>query len=221
MRIASNEEKPGRRSDVSSIEDAASTILALRLPHPIRVAVDGRTASGKTTFADLLAAALRQSSRSVIRASIDGFHQPKAIRHRRGRLSPDGYYEDARDFAAVRKFLLDPLGPGGDLRYLIATFDLERDAPLEKKALKAGEDAVLLVDGTFLQRPELKDAWDFIVFLDVAEEEARQRGVARDALALGGAVGASELYIKRYAPAFTRYEMECSPRANADVVIGK
>lgn len=135
-----------------SLDAVAETILRLRLPHPARVAVDGRTAAGKTTFADALAAALKHSGREIIRASIDGFHRPKAIRHRQGRLSPSGYYEDARDLAAVRQFLLDPLGPSGDRSYASRNFDLERDEPLKPDVRLASEDAVLIVDGTFLQR---------------------------------------------------------------------
>jgi uridine kinase len=185
----------------------------------VRVAVDGRTASGKTTFADELASAISGAGRTVIRASVDGFHHPAAVRHRQGRLSPDGYYEDARDLTAVRNLLLEPLGPNGNGCYVTQTFDLERDRPVEPEVKQAGEDAVLIVDGTFLQRPELRSAWDFVIFLDVPEDEARRRGVNRDYTALDGQAGASELYSRRYGPAFSRYELECNPADRADVVI--
>ena len=207
------------QSDRSSVRVAADAVQLLRTGHPLRVAVDGRTASGKTTFADLLAAELRLRGRDAIRASIDGFHHPSAIRHRQGRLSPDGYYEDGRNIEAVRRLILDPLGPGGNGTYAVATFDLQRDQPLEPVFHAASENAVLIVDGTFLQRPELRSAWDFVIFLDVTEEEARRRGVARDSEGLGGQVRASELYERRYCPAFTRYAAECSPIDNADLVI--
>jgi uridine kinase len=187
--------------------------------HPIRVAVDGRTASGKTTFADELAGVIERFGRRAIRASIDGFRQPRAVRHRRGRLSPDGYYEDARDVDAMRRLLLDPLGPSGDRFYITATFDLERDEPLKSSARLASKDEVLVVDGTFLQRPELRPAWDFVIFLDVPEEEARRRGIERDSLTLGGDASTSELYLRRYGPAFARYEAECRPAEQADVLI--
>lgn len=201
-----------------SITLVAEAILSLCLPHPVRVAVDGRTASGKTTYADRLAAVLEPSS-SVIRASIDGFHHPRAMRYRQGRLSPDGYYEDARDLAAVRKLLLDPLGLDGDLSYSTATFDLERDEPLKQNVRRAHARQVLIVDGTFLQRAELRPAWDFVIFLDVTEEEARRRGIERDSSHSDGPAHASELYVRRYGPAFTRYEAECRPVESADVVV--
>jgi uridine kinase len=185
----------------------------------VRVAVDGRTASGKTTLADELAAAIRRVGKTVIRASVDGFHRPSEERHRRGRLSPDGYFEDARDLDAIRNLLLEPLGPNGDRRYVTQTFDLERDQAVVPTVQRAEEGSILIVDGTFLQRPELRSAWDFVIFLDVPEHEARRRGINRDAAAMGGQASASELYTRRYGPAFSRYESECNPAERADVVV--
>jgi len=202
-----------------AIEDVVKRISKLRLPHPVRVAIDGRTASGKTTLANALAATMQHSGRHVIRASVDWFHRPRLERHRLGRLSPEGYYEDARDLETVRRLLLAPLGPGGDRIYVAASFDLGRDEPIERAPECATEDAVLIVDGTFLQRPELRESWDLVIFLDVSAQEARRRGVERDAFALGGIAAASELYDQRYGPAFVRYDAECRPADHADVVI--
>jgi uridine kinase len=181
--------------------------------------VDGRTASGKTWFADEIACAITAAGKSVIRASIDGFHRPAAIRHRRGRLSPDGYYEDARDVKAMRKLLLEPLGPFGNRLYVTRTFDLERDEPVQDEVRNAGDDSVLIVDGTFLQQPELNPAWDFVIFLHIPENEACRRGIERDSVLLDGRARASELYARRYGPAFERYERECRPAERADLVI--
>jgi uridine kinase len=199
----------------ATIRTVADRIQNLRRPHPIRVAIDGRTAAGKTTFANELASALAGSGREIIRASIDGFHHPSVVRHRQGRLSPDGYYEDARDVLALRHQLLNPLGPSGNRSYVTKTFDLQRDEPVRPSLLRAGDDAILIVDGTFLQRPELKPAWDWVIFLDVPEEVAARRGIARDS----AATNATELYLRRYGPAFTRYETECSPAEGANIVI--
>ncbi len=67
--------------------------MALPVYH-LRVAVDGRTASGKTTLADELGVAVEAAGRPVVRTSIDGFHRPRAERHARGRYSAEGYYHD-------------------------------------------------------------------------------------------------------------------------------
>lgn len=73
-----------RRSEL--INELANRILKLNLNlnHPIRVAVSGITASGKTTLANELALELRSKNREVIRTSIDNFHNPRAVRYRKG-----------------------------------------------------------------------------------------------------------------------------------------
>jgi uridine kinase len=209
-----------------SVTSASSDLrkLALRLgsiarPHPLRVGIDGRTACGKTTFANTLANAMRADGAKVIRASLDGFHRPKAARYARGRLSPEGYYYDSRDYEAVRTLLLDPLGPGGNLQYRLASFDLARDVPLNVPYLAAPRSAVFLVDGSFLQRGELAESWDAVIFLDVPPDEAERRGVARDEAALGDASLVESLYAKRYGPAFKLYEAACDPQNRADAIV--
>jgi uridine kinase len=201
------------------IDQLAGAVASLKLGRPARVAIDGRTASGKTTLAAELSSSLQLRGRPVISTSIDGFHRPKAERYRQGRHSPKGYYEDARDLDAIRRLLLDPLGPGGDGRYRTASFDLERDAPVEVPTEKAAPGAVLIVDGTFLQRPALAPGWDFVVFVDVPAELALARGATRDADLLGGIEAATDMHLKRYQAAFALYNEECDPLARADAVI--
>lgn len=105
----------------------------MALSHPARVAIDGVDAAAKTALADELAGPLGARGRRVIRASIDGFHNPCAVRYRRGPDSPGGYYLDSFDHDALRASLLDPLGSGGDLRYRTATFDYRTESRAEPR----------------------------------------------------------------------------------------
>ena len=203
----------------TALKGLAEAIAQVSLGHPVRLAVDGRTASGKTTLSNEVAAMLRASGRAIIRTSIDGFHRPKAQRYARGRYSSDGYYYDARDLAAVRTMLLDPLGSQGNRLYRTASFDLDRDRPIEQEPQKAPDDAILIVDGTFLQRPELETGWDLTIFVATSETESEARGTHRDADRLGGASAARDLYAQRYRPAFALYERLCSPATRADAIV--
>lgn len=162
---------------------------------------------------------LRTMGRSVIRTSVDGFHRPRVERYRRGRFSAEGYLDDARDWTAIRHLLLDPLGPGGDLLYRTASFDLDSDQPVAQEPLRAMSDAILIVDGTFLQRPELADAWDVVIFVAVSEAVAVQRGAQRDATLLGGEDKAREMHERRYQPAFELYQARVSPERRAHIVV--
>ncbi|HEY1610883.1 MAG TPA: hypothetical protein VGG24_16580, partial [Paraburkholderia sp.] len=198
----------------------AQAVLSSSPSRPLRVAVDGRTASGKTTLSNELAAAIQRLGQPVIRTSIDGFHRPKAERYARGRYSAQGYYRDARDLDAIVDLLLKPLGPDGDRRYCTASFDLAADVPLPLDFTVADPRAVLIVDGTFLQRPALRAWWDYVVFVDVDELVAQSRGIARDAVQMGDEQLAARLFAERYRPAYRLYTQEVDPIAQADAVLG-
>ncbi len=185
----------------------------------MRVAIDGRTGCGKSTFAAALAASLTGRGRAVIHTTIDGFHNPKAVRYARGRLCAEGYYRDARDLGAVRRELLDPLGPGGTGIIRTGIFDLAEDAPRVAPPMVVAPGTLLLVDGTFLARPELVSAWDVIVLLRTREATARARGIARDIEAGGAPEAVTASYDQRYLPAFALYLAEADPDARAHVLI--
>ena len=200
------------------LQSLAAAISSIKLPRPLRVAVDGRTASGKTTLSDELAEVLLGEDRDVIRTSVDGFHRPKADRYARGRHSPEGYYYDGRDLTAINALLLSPLGPGGNRYYRMASFDLVNDEPIEQTAQIASQHAILIVDGTFLQRPELAPYWDLAIFVETTKGTSELRGVGRDTELLGGIDAARQLYATRYQPAYDLYESMCAPSSNADAV---
>ena len=188
------------------------------LGHPVRVAIDGITASGKSTLARDLTAAVGDRGRPVIHVSMDGFHHRRARRHRQGRESASGYYDDAYDFDALAQHLLKPLGPGGNRQYRTSVIDLHTDVATPASPRTAPDDAVLIVDGTFLQRPEVRDLWDERVWVDTAQEIARRWGVARDAEALGGNEAAERLFAERYHAASQIYIDAVAPAQCATVI---
>jgi uridine kinase len=197
----------------------ADHLVARQPGHPLRVAVDGVTAAGKTTFARELAAAVTARGRTAIHLSMDGFHHPRAHRHRQGRDSSAGYYADAYDFPTFAATVLDPLGPGGDRRYRERILDLASDTAVDEPPVTAPQDAVLVVDGSFLQR-ELAGRWDEVVFVDTAFEVALDRGTRRDAAAFGGTEQAAGAFEQRYHAACRRYLAEVDPRSGATIVVG-
>ena len=218
MRPVPNAYAHGVNGRAETVTRLADVILAVRRDHPTRVAVDGFDAAGKTTLADELASLVHAQGREAIRVSLDDFHLPRSRRYRRGELSARGYYDDSFDRARLRASVLDPLGPDGDRVYRPTAFDLAADRPAPGEPQLATADAVLLVDGVFLQRPELDGCWDLTIWVDVPIEESIRRGAARDHARFGSAAEAQRRYLTRYGPGQRLYVDEVDPAARADVV---
>ena len=197
----------------------ACLIDSVDIARPLRVAIDGPDAAGKTTLADELAVVLRDGGREVIRASVDGFHRPRAERYRQGRDSPAGYYEDTFDYTALRTSLLDPFGPDGSREYRTAVFDFRADKPLVEPLARASERSILLVDGVFLLRPDLCDAWDFTLFVSASFEETLRRAITRDLELCGTADEVKRRYRNRYIPGQELYFARARPDQTADAVV--
>jgi uridine kinase len=207
------------------LDHLAQLISNVTCAHPLRVAIDGVDAAGKTTLAHELSLKLGQMGRVVIRSTIDGFHNPRTIRYRRGPMSPEGYFHDSFDYRSITGRLLIPLGQDGDRCYQTAVFDYRTDRVVEVPVLKAPEDALLLFDGIFLQRPELAGFWDFCLFVDATENTALERAISRYTSTNGRAPQSADVmdlrkrYSLRYIPAQQEYLRSCHPKALANVVI--
>jgi uridine kinase len=75
---------------------------------------------------------------------------------------------------------------------------------------------VLLVDGIWLHKPELRDAFDLTIWLEVDRSVALERAIARDRAWTDDPEGR---YATRYSPGETRYLTEVAPAALADLVV--
>lgn len=150
-------------------------LLALRPGERAVVALDGVDGAGKTVLARELAALL-DGRREVHRAGVDGFHRPRALRYARGRTA-ESFYRDSYDHDAVRTRLVGPFRAGDP--WARAVFDVEADHPVEDPRPAAGEDALLIVDGIFLHRPELAGLWNASLWVEVPFEVSVPRGNAR------------------------------------------
>ncbi len=209
------------RTRLEFLQSLAQTLAETPTPFVLRVAVDGVDGAGKTHFADELAAVLGPligpSGRLLIRASVDGFHKPRAQRYRLGRDSPEGFYRDSYDYAALEDALLDPLSPGGTGCYRTAVYDVTQEAPVTVTEKQAAPGAILLFDGIFLHRPELRGYWDVSVWLEVPFSVSIPRGAAR-----GYGFGSPDpdaASNRRYVEGQRLYIQESRPQERATIVI--
>ncbi|RZS67736.1 uridine kinase [Agromyces ramosus] len=135
------------------------------------VAIDGPLQSGKTRFADDLAAVLVERGHRVFRASMERFHRSRAAQDAFGDDSPERYYRYGFDESALRRVLVEPFRMGGSTAFVTAVFDPARDAWIEPRWVTGPADAILVLDGRFVLRERLVDLWDFRIALDGEPED--------------------------------------------------
>ncbi|WP_022901770.1 uridine kinase [Humibacter albus] len=179
------------------------------------VAVDGAEGAGTAEFADDLAAVYREAGTDTARASMRDFHLPRATRHAHGTDDPRDYYERSFDYETLRRALIDPFRLGGSTGFQTTAFDVTRDAPVVTEWKTGPADMVLLVDGPFLLRPEIRGAWNFSVLLDVPLADA----YARLAATQGRDPDPEARSNARYVGGWRRYGERNEPQYLASAVI--
>lgn len=136
------------------------------------VAVDGWDSNSTRAFADAFAAIIAEDGAAVVRASVGDFLRPRAER----RAEPAASDIDAE---TLRRVLLDPFREGGQTAgttgFQLAAWDAARDAMVQARWVTADADAVLLIDGPFVQRADLRSAFSFTVWLEGSEAELAAR----------------------------------------------
>jgi uridine kinase len=151
------------------------------------VAIDGRSGAGTAAFSDALAETMRLGTEKrpgghkVFRASIGNFRKPTGNREGQGADTAAAFYGDAFDYSVFRRILVDPFRASGSTSFVLAAYDEPRGVPIQPKWMSAGKDAILIVDGVFLNRPELAGLWNYSVWLD-ADPVGEDFATAADAV---------------------------------------
>lgn len=193
----------------------AARILALPDRGVCLVAVDGMSCVGKTTLAGELADVVRGAGRPVLPVAYDDFHRPAQQRHRRDRMSAEGYRSDSYDAEALRRLVLEPAAAGRPV--VPASFDLAAERPVSPDPVVLPPGGVVLVEGEFLLA-EPPGTWDLAVLLVADPAAVLERAMVRDA-DLAPPDQLRRLYLHRYLGAWSLYEERDEPWARADVVV--
>jgi uridine kinase len=211
---------PSASAERSALIAETATQIASLGPGRLRVAVDGLTAAGKTSFGHELATALRERGRPVMRASLDDFKHPwhHAREHGYDRLSGEGYYRNPWDFTSARELLLKPAGPAGSGIVVLCAHDPLTGQDHRGAAVTTPPGTILVTDGVFAFRPEYNDCWEYRIWLQVDPAAALSRGIARDT-PTEGAEAATQVHRDRYHAAERIYQAEVDPEALADLII--
>lgn len=171
------------------------------------IAIDGLDGAGKSVIvSELVDLASRDDGRPLAGVSSDGFHHPRSVRYANGK-SPESFYRDSYNYAAFIESVVNPFRKGEPITP--AVWDVDADEPVAPHPVDLPDDCVLLIDGIFLHRPELRDHWDASVWVEVPFAVSVPRGNARfphlsdadpEAASNRRYVGGQRLYFAEVAP---------------------
>lgn len=184
------------------VEELADRIAARTPDRRLRVALDGAPAAGPDPLAAALVDPLRVRGRAALRIRSADFLRAASLRLEHGRENPDSYYERWVDEPALRREVLDRLGPDGDGRMLPSLWDAEADRATRAEYVPVPPSGVVLVSGAFLLGGGLP--FDLTVHLALTPPALARRTSPEQHWTL---------------PAFARYEDEVAPADLADVVV--
>ncbi|MCA9044061.1 MAG: AAA family ATPase [Planctomycetaceae bacterium] len=132
---------------------------------PFLIAVDGRGGAGKSTLARQIASEL---GGTILQG--DDFYaaMPNEARFT---LAPQAGYEQLFDWRQMREVLL---ALRDDRRAAFRKFDWKHDRPAQSLS-EITVDKLLIVEGVYTCRPELRDLYDVTILVSTNQETCRQR----------------------------------------------
>jgi uridine kinase len=98
-------------------------------------------------------------------------------------------------------------------------FDFRTDEPVESPVERAQPNAVMVFDGVFLLRPELREHFDFSIFLRADFSVTVARAESRDLPLFGSVEEIRRRYAERYVPGQQLYLQQVQPESFASIVI--
>jgi uridine kinase len=207
---------PATPERAALLAELADRVLEAAGDQPIKIALDGGTCAGKSTLGDELAEEFRRRDRWAVRACGDFFKIPPELRAADGMRS-------IWDQPALRRELMEPLGPGGDRLIRTGSWDswTKRNL-LDRPRLAVPEDGIAVVDGVLIfTSAELAGLWDFRIWVHASADARRERMIIRDALWSDdpSPEALRKRFDQRYRPDEEAYRIESRVEEIADAVV--
>jgi hypothetical protein len=166
------------------------------------VALDGALAADPHELAAALVDPLRARSHPAVHIRAESFWRDASLRLEFGHTDIQAFRYDWLDVEALRREVLDPLGPGGTGQYLTSLRDPATNRATRERRRPAEPGLIAIVSGELL----LGRGLDFDVSIHLAVSAA----------ALARRTPADRAWVL---PAFADYERQVQPADTATIVI--
>ncbi len=181
-------------------------------PHrPFIVGVDGLSGAGKTTFMSELT-----RLPDLVILHIDDYIVERSKRYGTGHPEAMEYYEMQWDVAGLVSGLFQPLYEG-ESQLVLPKYAKEQDV-ITKQLVDVSKQSIVVIEGIFLQRPEWRAYFDYMMYLDCPREVRYERVLQRDTY-IGDMEERLDKYRRRYWPGEEYYEKVTCPKRNANLII--
>ena len=182
------------------------------------VGISGIDGSGKSTLSGQIESALTKRNITATQVNLDDLLHPKSIRHK-NRDQVQGYFEDNFDFSSLINKILDPARGAARFATHYPVLNLDTDE-LSTRDFAFDGPGVLIVEGVFLFKKELRDKFDLKVWIEIAFAEAMDRVVARSRdVRYGDEEAIRARYETRFFPTQRHHLERDRPADAADIVV--
>lgn len=182
------------------------------------IGIDGLGGAGKTTIAARLCQEIEKNSYHTILLHMDDFIKERKERYNSAYPEWSCYY----DFQWRYDYFIDAIDRMKSIRERnieIELYDKDNDTYFGE-CFSVKEGTIIVVEGIFLQRKELQNLFDYMIYIDIPEDARLKRVLKRDTY-IGNEKEILDRYENRYFPAEHKYIEECRPSENADFVMGE
>ena len=181
------------------------------------IGIDGLGGAGKSTISAALTELLSNENYNITLLHIDDFIHPKSVRYNDSYAAWECYYNLQWRYDYLINEIVMPIKNGSKFNKNIELYDKDNDTYLLKNTV-IPLGSIVLIEGIFLQRQELSDIFDYMIYIDIPEDIRLERVLKRDGY-IGSRQQIKDKYNNRYFPAEHYYIENCLPHKKADYII--
>ena len=198
-------------------KEICSSILKLSADAEIVIiGIDGLGGAGKSTVSEKICREIKNNNVHTILLHIDDFIHKRKIRYNSAYPEWQCYYDLQWRYAYFSQ-IINQIKSKMNHCIKIELYDKDNDCYFVQ-SYEIKEKTIVIVEGIFLQRKELHGLFDYMVYIDVPEDERMIRVLKRDTY-IGNQQQIMDKYENRYFPAERKYFKEYHPEQSSDFVI--